>query len=113
MVLTIVIAIGFDFDPKTMRYFSHVAVGQNQWYNFGVGAPPILEPILVGIESDVHWGYDVDFDPWPCGDFVKSFLVASLMVAPKWHRSSSWQRVTSTATPSRLPILERARRLGV
>ena len=28
--------------------------------HFGVGAPPILEPILVGI----HWGYDLDFDPW-------------------------------------------------
>ena len=26
-----------------------MAVGQNQWYHFGVGAPPILEPILVGI----------------------------------------------------------------
>ena len=24
-------------------------VGQNQWYLFGLGAPPILEPILVGI----------------------------------------------------------------
>ena len=24
-------------------------VGQNQWYHFGVGAPPIIEPILVGI----------------------------------------------------------------
>ncbi|CAJ1389553.1 unnamed protein product [Effrenium voratum] len=23
------------------------AVGQNQWYHFGIGAPPILEPILV------------------------------------------------------------------
>ena len=30
-----------------------------------VNSPPILEPILVGIESDVHWGYDLDFDPWP------------------------------------------------
>ena len=19
----------------------------------------------MGIESDVHWGYDLDFDPWP------------------------------------------------
>ena len=27
---------------------SDMAVGQNQ-YHFGVGAPPILEPILVGI----------------------------------------------------------------
>ena len=28
---------------------TNVAVGQHQWYHFGVGAPPILEPILVGI----------------------------------------------------------------
>ena len=28
-----------------------MAVGQNQWYHFGVGAPPILEPILVGIAN--------------------------------------------------------------
>ena len=34
------------------------------------GAPPILEPILVGIESDVHWGYDSDFDPWPLKTWV-------------------------------------------
>ena len=26
-----------------------MAVGQNQWYHFGVGAPPILEPFSVGI----------------------------------------------------------------
>ena len=26
---------------------AHMAVGQNQWYHFGVGAPPIFEPILV------------------------------------------------------------------
>ena len=28
---------------------THMAGGQNQWYHFGVGAPPILGPILVGI----------------------------------------------------------------
>ena len=33
-----------------------VAVGQNHWYHSGVGVLFILEPILVGIESDVHWG---------------------------------------------------------
>ena len=27
----------------------HVDVGQNEWYHVGVGAPPILEPILAGI----------------------------------------------------------------
>ena len=27
--------------------FHYMAVGQNQWYQFGVNSPPILEPILV------------------------------------------------------------------
>ena len=46
---------------------TNMAVGQNQWYHFGAfGAPPILEPILAGIESDVHWGRtDLAFDPQP------------------------------------------------
>ena len=30
-----------------------------------MNSPPILEPIVVRIESDVHWGYDLGFDPWP------------------------------------------------
>ena len=33
-----------------------LAVGQNQWYHFGVGAPPILEPMLV-----VGLGCSLDF----------------------------------------------------
>ena len=32
--------------------------------HFGVGAPPILEPILVGIGMCTG-GYDLGFDPWP------------------------------------------------
>ena len=28
---------------------TQMAVGQHQWYHFLVGAPPILEPILVGV----------------------------------------------------------------
>ena len=31
----------FSFDPYSAIYFQ-MAVGQNQWYHFGVGAPPIL-----------------------------------------------------------------------
>ena len=31
-----------------------MAVGQNQWYHFGVGAPPIL--VYVSGDWDVHWG---------------------------------------------------------
>ena len=33
----------------------HLAVAQNQWYHFGVGAPPILE--YFSGDSDVHRGY--------------------------------------------------------
>ena len=39
----------------------HMAVGQNQWFHFGVGAPPIL--VYVSGDWDVHWG--TAFDPWP------------------------------------------------
>ena len=42
-----------------------MAVGQNQWYHFGIGAPPIL--IYFNGDWDVHWGYDLGFDPWPNG----------------------------------------------
>ena len=35
----------------------YMAVGQNQWYHVGVGAPPIL--VDVSGDWDVHWGYRV------------------------------------------------------
>ena len=41
----------------------NMAVGQKQWYYFRIGAPPIL--VYFGGDWDVHWGYDLDFDPWP------------------------------------------------
>ena len=37
----------------------HMAVGQNQSYHFGVGAPPIL--VHFSGDWDVHWGYDLNF----------------------------------------------------
>ena len=41
------------------------AVGQNQWYHCGVGAPPILEPILVvGLGCSLQ--ANRDFDPLSC-----------------------------------------------
>ena len=30
---------------------------------FWGGAPPIL--VYFSGDWDVHWGYDLDFDPWP------------------------------------------------
>ena len=35
----------------------HMAVGQNQWYHFGVGAPPSL--VYFSEDWDVHWGYGI------------------------------------------------------
>ena len=23
---------------------------------------------------DVHWGYDLDFDPWPCGESLPKIM---------------------------------------
>ena len=34
-----------------------VAVGQNQWYHVGVGAPPIL--VYFSGDRDVQWGYGI------------------------------------------------------
>ena len=34
-----------------------LAVGQNQWYDFGVGAPPIL--FYFSRDWDVHYGYGI------------------------------------------------------
>ena len=35
----------------------NMAVGYNQWYHFGVGAPPIL--VHFSGDWDVHWGYGI------------------------------------------------------
>ena len=40
-----------------MALVRHVAVGQNQWYHFGVGAPPTL--FYFSGDWDVHWGYGI------------------------------------------------------
>ena len=51
--------------PLKWRINGHMAVGQNQWYHFGVGVPPIL--VYFSGDWDVHWGYDWGFDPQPYG----------------------------------------------
>ena len=44
--------------PSGLLPFLHLAVGQNQWYNFGVGeCTAHFRTYFSGwIESDVHWG---------------------------------------------------------
>ena len=39
---------------------SHMAMVQQQWYHFGIGAPPILVYFSGDwAHWDVHWGYGV------------------------------------------------------
>ena len=42
-----------------------MAVGQNQWYHFGVIRCTTRFGTYFSGEWDVHWGYDSDFAPWP------------------------------------------------
>ena len=50
--------------------------------HFGVGAPPILEPILVGIGMFTG-GPNLDFDPWPTPNATETGTSeASLTWAP-------------------------------
>ena len=43
--------------PTNQLPFAEMAVGQNQWYHFWVGAPPIL--VYFSGDWDVHWGYGI------------------------------------------------------
>ena len=46
---------GVKVDGAIPLWVSQVAVGQKQWYHFGIGAPPIL--VYISGDWDVHWGY--------------------------------------------------------
>ena len=64
-------------------------MGQNQWYHFGVGAPPVL--VFFSRDWDVHWGLtDLGFDPWPYGT-RKTFTSHSLRpLEIRWKASLAW-----------------------
>ena len=42
------------YEPNLFSSGGYMAVGQNQWYHFGVVAPPIL--VHFSWHWDVHWG---------------------------------------------------------
>ena len=44
----------------------YMAVGQNQWHHFGVGAPPIL--VYFSGDWDVHWWYEILTHGHICGE---------------------------------------------
>ena len=71
--------------------------------HFGVGAPPIFEPIL-WLDWDVHWGYDLDFDPQPLEHGAPDRNCSRLITCPSPpngipcssldHKGSQWQSAT-------------------
>ena len=51
------IDFGKSFYNLWQLSLTDLAVGQNQWYDFWVGAPPIL--VYLSGHWDVHWGYGI------------------------------------------------------
>ena len=84
------------FSPET-----DMAVGQNQWYHFGVGAPPIS--VYFCGDWDVHWGYDSDFGPWPYLD-RKAVLRAHGMAPVLSHGKESWENGRCPFCPLHLRV---------
>ena len=84
-------------------------MGQNQWYHFGVGAPPIVEPILVGIgmftEGTEFWvlthGH-IHFGGWCCVSPSSSWVNLSLALSPLtgWcWRALPWRCCSTREVP--------------
>ena len=90
--------------------YTQVAVGQNQWYQFGVGAPPIL--VDFSWDWDVHWGYDLDFDPWPSGGHLATTIIpvgglgrfCTAQVAMKVQREAEGMGIMGTGVTRRGPM---------
>ena len=73
-----------------------LAVGQNQWYHFGVGAPHIL--VYFSGDWDVHWGYGMAI--WHhFGGGLFSFAVRLL---GEWRGVSSQELPYDTLTGEQL-----------
>ena len=64
-----------------------MAVGQNKWYHFEVGAPPIL--VYLSGDWDVHWGYGIlTHGPGPVLVFEEGYPI---MVVLKGHQEETRQ----------------------
>ena len=66
-----------------------MAVGQNQRYHYGVGEfTTHFRTYFSGwIQSDVHWGHDLDFVPWPNGSVQENLdLLGSCIFANRFTR---------------------------
>ena len=66
-------------------------IGIPFWLGSGEFTTRFRLPILLGIESDVHWGYDLAFDPWPCHSIIGAQQPhLSRLIWLELHRLGMW-----------------------
>ena len=75
-----------------------LAVGQNQWYHFGSGAPPMLEPIIVG-----DWAYGTLQGLPPESQVDIAILGPPLDSLPRRQTADGWRGEPNSVT-KRLPL---------
>ena len=57
------------------REHEELPVGQNQWYHFWVDAPPIVEPIFVGIERTLLLSFHAAINIATYQSFASNLIV--------------------------------------
>ena len=70
-------------------------MGQNQCYHFGAGEFTHFGTYFSG-DWDVHWGYDLDFDPWPLVDSPKckqSARIGGIQLGHLTCLSGTWENL--------------------
>ena len=88
------------WERSASAWQTNLAVGQNQWYHFGVGAPPIL--VYFSGDWDVHWGYGIltyGHLAWEAPERLLSGLI--FLSVKSWGLTSKPQ-----SKPCNLSILE-------
>ena len=74
---TLEVAVGGNCCQKEVLRVAFIWLWvKNQWYHFGVGAPPIL--VYFSGDWDVHWGYNLDFEPWSFDSYARREFVLKL-----------------------------------
>ena len=79
--------MSFCFVVALLEVFFNMAVGQNQWYHFGVGAPPILVYFSWGLGCSLGVR---DFDPWPYGNPIHSCCILNTFARPAAPPTTRW-----------------------
>ena len=88
-------------DAMALNILALHGCGSNQWYHFGVGAPPIL--VYFSRDSDVHWGYGVSTQVHIDGIvFQRALFLASVAICRRRiYHSQRVEHVSNTELANR------------